>query len=132
MAETAPRPGQLDDISLRMGELIAGQRSLEKYIHDREHGLNNLSQEVKGMALDVSRQIEKSDLRTANLIEKLDQKVAARLDDHEGRIHILEGLQNERTGVRKLLTWLFQTQAIGWLVAGTLAVGAFIARHYKL
>jgi hypothetical protein len=45
----APRTGQLDEISEAIGRLSGKVESIDRYTHEREHGINDLSQKIDAL-----------------------------------------------------------------------------------
>ena len=84
-------PGQLDEISEAIGRLSGQVESLDRYTHEREHGLNNLAQKIDALRVSIAKDIA---------------TVEAKMD---ARLSILEKKQNTWTGARMLAAWFVQT-----------------------
>ena len=102
------RNGQLDEISEAIGGLRASVDGIEKYMHDREHGLNNLSQKVDALGVRIGKDIA---------------AVEARL---EARIQALEVAHQQTAGAKNLVVWILQSPLIGWIAAAALFFAAWM------
>lgn len=104
-----PRTGQLDEISEAIGRLSGQIESLDRYTHEREHGLNNLAQKVDGLGVRITRDIAAVEGRIEGRIKAMDDRLAA-----------LEMAQNREAGARNLATWILQSPLVGWIAAGAM------------
>jgi hypothetical protein len=95
----APRSGQLDQISEAIGELKGSVKSIERYMHEREHGLNNLSQKIDGLAVKLSADIAAVEARMDSRLLALEKSAAG----------------DERA--RSIMTVVLQSPLIAWLFA---------------
>lgn len=109
-----PRPGQLDEISEAIGRLSGQVDSLDRYTHEREHGINNLAQKVEALGTRITRDIA-----------AVEGRIEGRIKAMEDRVVILELAAQREQGARSLATWLLQSPLIGWLVAAALFVAAW-------
>lgn len=106
-----PRPGhQLDEISEAIGRLSGQVESLDRYTHEREHGINNLAQKVEALGTRITRDIAAVEGRIEGRIKAMDDRLLA-----------LERVQQEQTGAKNLAAWILQSPLIGWIAAGILA-----------
>ncbi len=90
--------GQLDEISMKIGELTS-------YTHQHRHEVANVSAKLDGLALDIAKRVEALEIRLGM------------------RITTLEQLQSQQAGAFKLFDWIMKSPLIAWLIA--LAVGAY-------
>ena len=106
MQMSDPAVRQLDEISMKLGELTA-------YNHEHRHGVSNLSMKMDGLSVDVSRQIA-----------ALEAKLTVRMEEsHTGlsaRIAALETESNRRAGATGLAGVLLKSPALGWLVGAAI------------
>jgi predicted RNase H-like nuclease (RuvC/YqgF family) len=105
----APRTGQLDEISEAIGRMSGKVESLDRYTHEREHGINNLSQKLDGVGAKISRE------------SPLEERI--RVDSskkNEARVALLENLSQQQAGAKNLVTWFLQSPLIGWIAAAIL------------
>lgn len=111
----APRPGQLDEISEAIG-LVKGQLAgIERYMHEREHGLNNLAQKVDGLGIRITRDIAAVEGRIEGRIKAMDDRLLA-----------LERAQARETGARSVVLWLVRNPLVSFLIGAAVAAWAFI------
>lgn len=110
-----PRTGQLDEISEAIGRLSGQIESLDRYTHEREHGLNNLAQKVDGLGVRITRDIAAVEGRIEGRIKAMDDRLVA-----------VETAQNKDAGARNLFTWILQSPLIGWLAAAGLFFAAML------
>lgn len=101
--------GQLDEISQAIGRLSGQVEALDKYTHEREHGLNNLAQKVESLGTRITRDIAAVEGRIEGRIKAMDDRLVA-----------LEREQSREIGAKNLVTWILQSPLIGWLVAAAL------------
>lgn len=103
--------GQLDEFSQAIGKLIGQVESLDRYTHEREHGINNLSAKVEALGTRITRDIAAVEGRIEGRIKAMDDRLAA-----------LERAREQVTGARNLAVWFLESPLIGWLAA----VGAIL------
>jgi len=103
--------GQLDEFSQAIGKLIGQVESLDRYTHEREHGINNLSQKVEALGTRITRDIAAVEGRIEGRIKAMDDRLIA-----------LEKAQQQVMGAKNMLVWVIESPLIGWLAA--VAVGA--------
>jgi peptidoglycan hydrolase CwlO-like protein len=101
--------GQLDEISEAIGRLSGQVESLDRYTHEREHGLNNLTQKVEAIGTRITRDIA-----------ALEGRIEGRMKAMDDRLIAVERTQQMNAGAKNLVTWILQSPLIGWLVAGLL------------
>jgi DNA-binding FrmR family transcriptional regulator len=89
------REGQLDEISQAIGRLSGQVDSIEKYMHEREHGLNNVAQKVEALGVRITRDI-------AAVEGRIEGRIAV-MDD---RVRSLEADKNRREGAIGLVEWI--------------------------
>lgn len=106
-------PRQLDEISQSIGKLIGQVEGIEKYIHGERHAVNNLSQKVDALGVNIMRDIAAVEARIEEKIEAM----KARMAD-------LEKDRAERRGGMSVVQAILKSPAIGWLVGGALAIWA--------
>jgi hypothetical protein len=121
----APRQGQLDDISVMLGELRASVKGIEKYMHDREHGLRNLSQEVKGMSVQFSKELAAAKGEINAGLSTALQKVEASIEIIDGRVTALERTKEQERGAKTALMVILQSPLLAWLVAAAVLVATW-------
>jgi septal ring factor EnvC (AmiA/AmiB activator) len=102
-----PRSGQLDQISQAIGKLEGRFDGVEQYMHEREHGINNLSQKVDGLRVSIGKDIATVEARIGEQIKAMD-----------GRIAALEAAAAREAGAKSLAAWVLQSPLIGWIAAG--------------
>jgi hypothetical protein len=109
-------PGQIHQISEAIGRMEGKIESIDRYNHEREHGIRDLSQKMDGVGALVSRevarlkgelQVDLSELK--NDVERLNVRVAA-----------VESVQQQQAGAKNLVTWFLQSPLIGWIAAAIL------------
>lgn len=108
--------GQLDEISEAIGELKGSVKSIESYVHEGRHGVNNLSQEVKGLGTLITREIA-----------AVEERMKVRFEQVEQRLVLLEAVKNQQIGAKNLTVAVLQSPLIGWLVA----IAAVVAAWWK-
>jgi hypothetical protein len=102
--------GQLDEISQAIGRLSGQFESIERYMHEREHGINNLMQKVEALGTRITRDIAAVEGRIEGRIKAMDDRLIA-----------LELAQQREAGAKNLAVWFLQSPLIGWLAAGAMA-----------
>lgn len=105
------RTGQLDQISEAIGELKGQLSSLNRYTHDREHNISNLSQKVDGLSAQITREVSRMKAELQVQMEAMDRRIAR-----------LEEIAAKEAGERGLLVGFLHSPIVGWLVAA----GAFV------
>jgi hypothetical protein len=109
-----PRTGQLDEISEAIGRLSGQVESLDRYTHEREHGINNLSQKVEGLGVRITRDIA-----------SLEGRIEGRIKTMDDRLIALEAANQRQAGAKSLGAFVLQSPLIGWLAAVALFVAAW-------
>lgn len=108
-------PRQLDEISQSIGKLIGQVEGIEKYIHGERHAVNNLSQKVDALGVNIMRDI-------AAVEARIDEKIEAM----KARMADLEQDRAQRQGGMSVVQAILKSPLIGWLVGGALAVWAIL------
>jgi len=116
-----PRSGQLDEISEAIGRLSGQVDALDRYTHEREHNIANLSQKVDAIGPLVANAKAEINASLTTAIER----VEARLHTIDERVTILERIRERETGARGLLAWFIQSPLVGWIAAALLFVAAW-------
>lgn len=99
--------GQLDEISQAIGRLSGQVESLDRYTHEREHGINNLAQKVEALGTRITRDIAAVEGRIEGRIKAMDDRLSA-----------VEAKHQQQAGAKNLVTWILQSPLIGWIAAG--------------
>lgn len=108
-----PRAG-LDEISESIGRLSGQFESIERYMHEREHGINNLVQKVEGLGTRITRDIAAVEGRIEGRIKAMDDRLIA-----------LERARERRDGALGLVEWSIKN----WQgVAGYIVLIAIVLR----
>ncbi len=92
--------GQLDQISEAIGELRSSMKTIEKYVHESRHGVNNLSQKLDALAVKIASDITSVEIR------------------FDARLRALEATEQQEAGAKKLVVWFLQSPLVGWIAAG--------------
>lgn len=121
----AARQGQLDQISQAIGQLEGRFDGIERYMHDREHGLNNLSQKVDGLSSKFSSDIASAKGEISATLSTAVERMEARIQTIDDRVGALETIKEQEKGAKTALAWLLQSPLIGWLVAAALFLTAW-------
>lgn len=119
------RPGQLDEISQAIGRLSGQVEGIERYMHDREHGLNNLSQKVDGLSSKFSSDIASAKGEISATLSTAVERMEARIQTIDDRVGALETIKDQQKGAKTAIGWLLQSPLIGWLVAAVLFLAAW-------
>jgi hypothetical protein len=106
-------PG-VDEFSQAIGKLIGQVEALDRYTHEREHGINNLAQKVEGLGTRITRDIAAVEGRIEGRIRAMDDRLIA-----------LEKAAAHSKGAQNLATAILQSPAIGWLFAAIVALAAW-------
>jgi hypothetical protein len=121
MAPRQPGHGQLDEISEAIGIVKGKLEGIERYMHEREHGLNNLMQKVEGLGVRITRDIAAVEGRIEGRIKAMDDRLLA-----------LERAQARDTGARNVITAILRSPAIGWLVGAAISAWAILTGKVHL
>lgn len=102
-----PRVGQLDEISEAIGRISGQVEALDRYTHEREHGINNLTQKVEGLGTRITRDIAAVEGRIEGRIRAMDDRLVA-----------LERARDRRDGAFGLVEWFLKNwpAVIGFFV----------------
>lgn len=112
----AARSGQMDEISEAIGRLSGQVESLDRYTHEREHGINNLSQKLDALGVRITRDIAAVEAKFEVQFKAMNDRIAA-----------LEATDLRQAGAKNLVVWTLQSPLIGWIAAAAL----FIAGWWK-
>lgn len=105
-----PRSGQLDQISEAIGELKGSVKSVEKYVHEGRHGVNNLSQKVDAMRVGIGKDM-------AAVEAKVDAKIDAFISETNKRLAAVEAVLQQQAGAKNLAVTFLQSPLVAWLFA---------------
>ena len=105
----AERGGQLDEISQAIGKLSGQIEGIERYTHEHNHGVNNLSQKVEALGTRITRDIAAVEGRIEGRIKAMDDRLVA-----------LELAQQREAGAKNLAVWFLQSPLIGWIAAAVM------------
>lgn len=105
-------PHQLDEISKAIG-------SIEAYVHEHRHGVNNLSMKMDALSLDFARKVEELKAAISTDIEGIKRRLDLLEDANERRIGAVATLNTIRL-------WA------PWLAALMAAVAAFFGFGGKI
>jgi hypothetical protein len=108
-----PQTGQLDEISQAIGGLQSSVEGIERYMHEREHGLNNLAQKFDALGIRMAKDIAAVEGRIEGRIKAMDDRLIA-----------LEAARFRDDGARSVWKWIADHSPWATLVA---ALMAFIA-----
>lgn len=100
------RGGQLHEISEAIGRLSGQVEALDRYTHEREHGINNLAQKVEALGTRITRDIAAVEGRIEGRIKAMDD-----------RLLVLERTQQREAGAKNLAVWFLQSPLVGWIAA---------------
>lgn len=102
-----PRAGDLDEISQAIGRLSGQIEALDRYTHDREHGINNLAQKVEALGTRITRDIAAVEGRIEGRIKAMDDRLLK-----------LERAKDRRDGAFGLAEWFLRNwpAVIGFFV----------------
>jgi predicted RNase H-like nuclease (RuvC/YqgF family) len=106
--------GQLDEISEAIGRLSGQVDSLDRYTHEREHGINNLMQKVEALGTRITRDIAAVEGRIEGRIKAMDDRLAA-----------LEKIRDQQAGAKNLAVAILQSPLVGWLFAAAVTFAAW-------
>jgi len=115
-----PRQGQLDQISQAIGQLEGRFDGIERYMHDREHGINNLSMKIDGLATKFSSDLAAAKAEINGTLSTAIERVEARIATIDERVSALETVKAKESGAKGVIVWLLQSPLIGWVVAAIL------------
>lgn len=119
------RSGQLDEISEAIGGLRGQLEALDRYTHEREHNIANLTQAVNGIGSLVSREVASAKAEINTSFTTAIERVEARIATIDERVTLLERTKERDAGARGILAWLLQSPLIGWIAAAALFVTAW-------
>jgi septal ring factor EnvC (AmiA/AmiB activator) len=102
-----PRPGQIDELSQSIGRLEGLVEGIDKYVHDREHSINNLVQKVDSLGTQITREVT-----------RMKAELQVQLDAMDRRIAQLEADKLRREGAIGLIEWVGKNYPFLILCAG--------------
>jgi hypothetical protein len=108
------RSGQLHEISAEIGELKGLLSALDRYTHEREHSITNLTQAVNGVGTLVSREVG-----------RLKAELQVQLDAMDRRIATLEGAAAKEAGARGMALGIAQSPLTAWIFAAAVMLAAW-------
>lgn len=117
-------PGQLHDISEAIGELRGLVKGIDVYVHDNQHGVNNLSQKVDALGTKITRDI-------AAVEARIDAKLDSFAQTTNARLIALEIHYQQQTGAKNLAVWLLESPLIAWLFAAAVMAYAYLTGKPK-
>jgi chromosome segregation ATPase len=139
MAEPGMPPGQIDNLSLKIGELLEGQRALDRYTHDHAHDVGNLSGKIDGLNHSIRKQFEELESRINRRIEDSASQLRSEIMTLTGqlasanvKIALLESNELRRQGALSVGGWLLKSPFVGWLAALLALAAAMLARDRGL
>jgi hypothetical protein len=106
--------GQLDQISEAIGELKGSVKSIEAYVHEGRHGVNNLSQKLDALGTRITRDIA-----------AVEERMKIRFEAVEMRVLALETAKFRQDGAKGLVVWFLQSPLVGWIAATALFFAAW-------
>lgn len=109
-----PRSGQLDQISQAIGRLEASVDGVEKYIHDRRHDGNNISQKIDGLSGQITREVS-----------RMKAEIQVQIEAISARVTKLEDASSREAGAKSVAVWFLQSPLVGWLAASAIAFVAW-------
>ena len=112
------RSGHLHEISQAIGRLEGSVESIDKYVHEREHGIANLAQKVDALGPRIAKDMAGVEGRLEAKLDEWKREVDARLVK-------LETAHQRQLGAKTLAVWFLQSPIVAWLFA--LAVVAWTA-----
>lgn len=112
-----PRSGQLHEISQAIGGLQASVSGIERYIHDKQHEENGVSQKIDALGHRIGKDITAVEGRIEGRIRAMDERLIA-LE--------LSAAGDSRT--RSIVAVVVQSPLIGW-IAGVIAFVWAMATH---
>lgn len=112
MAPRTQAQHQIDEISKAIG-------SIEAYVHEHRHGVNNLSMKMDALALDVARRVE--ELKTS---------LSSDIEGIKRRLDALESANDRRSGA--VVAFDMINKWAPWLVAMIAGIVAFFSLGGKI
>lgn len=125
------RAGQLDEISEAIGEIRGTLNAVEKYIHTREHGINNLSQKVEALGTKFSGDLAAAKAEISVGVTTAIEKVEARLQIIDERVTALETAQARDDGQRSVWVEILKSPIVAGTIGGILALLAVSLAYFK-
>lgn len=116
-----PGPRQLDEISERLGRLDGRFDGIERYMHEREHNISNLTQKLDAISVQFSKEIATAKAEVSTSLER----VEARIQTIDERVTVIERGRERESGARGLAVWLLQSPMLAWIAAAAVAIAAW-------
>jgi hypothetical protein len=108
------RPGMIDQISEAIGRMEGKIEGIDRYNHDREHGIRDLSQKVDGVSAQITREVS-----------RMKAEIQVQLDAIDRRVATLELAKQREEGAKGVIVWFLQSPLVGWVAAAALAFAAW-------
>lgn len=115
MSPRQSQPQQLDEISEAIGQLKGTLGAVEKYIHENNHGVNNLSQKVEALGTRITRDIAAVEGRIEGRIKAMDDRLAA-----------LEAVNQRNAGAKNFAIAFLHSPVIAWIFAIGVAAWTYL------
>jgi prefoldin subunit 5 len=115
-----PRTGQLDEISEAIGRLSGQVEALDRYTHEREHNIANLSQKVDGVSSLITREVARMKAELQVQLDAMDRRIAA-----------LEASSQQQIGARSVVALVLKSPALGWIMLAIAFMLATVKGWFK-
>jgi tRNA A37 N6-isopentenylltransferase MiaA len=139
MPDDSSGGGKIDDLSRMLGQLIEGQRALDRYTHEHAHDVGNLSGKVDALHLSIRKQFEELESRINRRIEDTAMQLRAdtvalrvELGAANAKIAALEAVGYRQQGVLSVGSWIMRSPVVGWIAAAAVVIGGLFAREKGL
>jgi chromosome segregation ATPase len=119
-----PRLGQLDEISQAIGQLEGRFDGIERYMHDREHGLNNVSQKLDAISTKFSGDIAAAKAEINGSMTTAIERVEARIQTIDDRVAALETARSKNEGAKSVWIEILKSPIVAGTIGGILAAFA--------
>lgn len=110
--------GQLDEISAKIGELLAGNK-------ESRHGIDQLTAKFDAMRVDVAKEFATLDVKLTARIEATNAALSE-------RIKFLEDAEMQRKGAVSVIHVILKSPALAWLVGAAITAWAVLDGKIKL
>ena len=114
------RGGQLHEISAEIGEIKGLLKALDRYVHEREHGINNLSQKVDAMRIGIGKDIA-----------AVEARMEVRFEAFEKRLRELEETDLKAETQKRTLATILQSPIVGGVIGSLLTWAALFLAWWK-
>lgn len=111
-----PRQGQIDEMSEAIGRLTGLVESLDRYTHDREHTIANLTQKIDGIGVQIAREV-------GRLKGELQGDIASfkgELQELTARVTKLETARSRDDGVKSVWLEILKSPIVTATIGGLL------------